>query len=289
MSEVNERAVDRLDNLNNIEPLLGSLRVLSLSTMQMAQNRIDTLHSYMDEYYRALSTFLSLLSEQAVSDLKQVNDTTNPATLIVLGSERGICGKYNKNLAELALEWKNKQTGEFNIIGFGARIQEALKQSGLPFQYQGSLSQGSRPRFQRANELATGWIQSFKKESIGSLEVLCFRKQTSSIYKPIFTRLLPVLIDWKTDQQSTWPPTIIEGDALELAKRTIEHLAVMIFYDLILESITAENIIRYNLLEEAKENVKEMVESLRVEIQIMKRQKITQQIQEISAGSGLTR
>lgn len=34
-----DHAETRLENLEAIEPLLGSLRVLSLSTMQMALNR----------------------------------------------------------------------------------------------------------------------------------------------------------------------------------------------------------------------------------------------------------
>ncbi|NLZ26868.1 MAG: hypothetical protein GX884_04755, partial [Chloroflexi bacterium] len=41
-----DRAEARLENLEAIEPLLGSLRVLSLSTMQMALNRQQSLKEY---------------------------------------------------------------------------------------------------------------------------------------------------------------------------------------------------------------------------------------------------
>lgn len=50
MSEGKERAGARLANLEAIEPLLGSLRVLSLSTMQMALNRQQSLTTYANRF-----------------------------------------------------------------------------------------------------------------------------------------------------------------------------------------------------------------------------------------------
>ncbi len=50
MSEGKERAQSRLENLKAIEPLISSLRVLSLSTMQMAMNRQSTLDEYATRF-----------------------------------------------------------------------------------------------------------------------------------------------------------------------------------------------------------------------------------------------
>ncbi len=46
-----DRAEARLENLEAIEPLLGSLRVLSLSTMQMALNRQQSLKEYKGRFF----------------------------------------------------------------------------------------------------------------------------------------------------------------------------------------------------------------------------------------------
>jgi hypothetical protein len=50
VSEGKERAQSRLENLQAIEPLISSLRVLSLSTMQMATNRQGMLDDYAERF-----------------------------------------------------------------------------------------------------------------------------------------------------------------------------------------------------------------------------------------------
>lgn len=285
MSGIDERAIERLENLDNIEPLLASLRILSLSTLQMAQNRIENLHLYKKEYERALAKFVSTLPKKDAAQIFQREIKSGINELVVLGSERGICGKFNKNLAAKAAEWVGMQTMSYQITAFGSRLQEALKQAGLKFLFLGSLSQGSKPRFDMAEKFIFSRLLDHEQGKISNLFILSYRRNKDSTAKSAFTRLIPTQIEIPKEDQSDWPPTIIEGDARSMAVRTMEHLAVINFYELILESIIAENDLRYNLLEEAKENVKEMMEALTIEVQMMKRQKITQQIQEIAVGA----
>jgi len=106
----------------------------------------------------------------------------------------------------------------------------------------------------------------------------------------MISKLLPISegLESLPGFEPEWPPPIVEGDPLPIIRQTLEHLAAIKFYELILESITAENAIRYNLLEEAKENTRALIETLTIEIQIQKRQAITQQILEMASSAGLT-
>lgn len=285
MSGINERAIERLENLDNIEPLLASLRILSLSTLQMAQNRIENLRLYKNEYERALAKFVTSLPKKDAAQLFQREIKSEINELVVLGSERGICGKFNKNLAAKADEWVRTHTAPYKITAFGSRLQEDLKQAGLKFLFLGSLSQGSKPRFDMAEKFIFSRLLDHEQGKISNLFILSFRRNKASTAKTAFTYLIPTQIELPKENLSEWPPTIIEGDGRSMAERTMQYLTVLNFYELILESIMAENDIRYNLLEEAKENVKEMMEALTIEVQMMKRQKITQQIQEIAVGA----
>lgn len=291
MSEVSERVRDRLDNLENIEPLLGSLRILSLSTMQMALNRKALMQTYKDEYYHILSLLQDALPKnevkQAISDN---NVPSGKVLLVVLGSERGICGMYNKNLASLASEWVDAQEGLYQVLTFGEKLRQSLKQVDIEFENQGVINQGAMPRYQKAQMMVNAWIKEYQREELREVNILSFRKPTSGFYKPVITRLIPSPegVDVKVLNTPAWPPPIIEGDPLLMIKRTIEHLTAINFYELILESIAAENALRFNLLEEARENTRELIESLVIEVQIAKRQAITQEMLELASGAGLT-
>ena len=65
MSEGKERAEARLSNLEAIEPLLGSLRVLSLSTMQMALNRQASLTEYAERFSLVAAQVRSLVGDKS--------------------------------------------------------------------------------------------------------------------------------------------------------------------------------------------------------------------------------
>jgi len=72
-----------------------------------------------------------------------------------------------------------------------------------------------------------------------------------------------------------------------LLEQIESHLLAIRFYQLILDAIAAENLYRYRLLEEAKENTSNLLEELTLAIQSERRKEITQQLQELLVGSGM--
>ena len=60
-------------------------------------------------------------------------------------------------------------------------------------------------------------------------------------------------------------------------------------YQYLLESIAAENQARFRLLDEARENTSALIDELKVQAQLEKRQVMTQQIQELAVSAGLVR
>ena len=84
-----------------------------------------------------------------------------------------------------------------------------------------------------------------------------------------------------------FPPPIIEGNPFRMMEQIDRHLLAIRFYQLILDAIASENLYRYRLLEEAKENTSNLLEELTLAIQSERRKEITQQLQELLVGSGM--
>ncbi|MFH1446006.1 MAG: FoF1 ATP synthase subunit gamma, partial [Chloroflexota bacterium] len=287
MSELSERSESRLENLKALEPLLGALRTLSLSTWQMALKRKDLVRQYKYNYYQILLHVLKVLPKNLMYDRQPEKKSSAAQLLVILGSERGICGHYNKHLAILANEWSQQQIHNFKIWSFGARVQQALKQTKITYEHQGSLSKGEFPQYRQAYQLVLQWIHDYKRSILDGVHILSFRKNEKGTYKPGVTTLLPTspLEEGIDFSKEYWPPILIQGDPIQILERTIQHLTSIEFFDLILDSIAAENAIRYSLLEEAKENTQELIDSLFMTIQVEKRQTITQQMQELAVGA----
>lgn len=295
MSEGKERASARLENLQAIEPLLASLRVLSLSTMQMAMNRQTMLDQYAERFNKVasqvkkhISQNLTAAPDEEVFDYRPIQQEQ---VLAVIGSTRGIVGQYNKNLVALAKEFSdNSQEVPVKILAFGQRIHTVLKQAGLDFISSGNLSSGSLPDYDNAATLIREWDKSFEAGSLTKVTVLSYkRKPDSNEYQPVFSELLPkkaedLVIE---EEEEGWPPPIIEGDPSLIFEKIESHIIAIQFYRLILDTVAAENMFRFRLLEEAKENTSTLLEELTLEVQANRRKEITQQLQELLVGSGM--
>ena len=296
MSEGKERAGARLANLEAIEPLLGSLRVLSLSTMQMALNRQQSLTTYANRFSLLAAQVHSLAGKKReqpeVEEDFGYKRKPRSHVLAVIGSSRGICGQYNKQLARLAAEHiAAEEKSPIKVLAFGSRVQRALIQEGVGFEGWETLAHGSMPDYDLAAKLMRGWEVGQRAGTLERVDILSFKKSSkSNSYHPVFTPLMPTnSTDFPEADTGDlpWPPPIIEGDPQRMLEQIDTHLLAIRFYQLILDAIAAENLYRFRLLEEAKENTSALLEELQLAIKSEHRKEITQQLQELLVGSGM--
>lgn len=297
MSEGNERAQSRLENLQAIEPLISSLRVISLSTMQMAMNRQATLDEYAGRFGEVADLVRKSVDRKPVIQESEEAFDFRPIqqhqVLAVIGSTRGIVGQYNKNLVRLTRQFlEENQSESIRVLAFGQRIQPLLRQEGISFTSQGNLSSGSLPDYDVAARLIRAWDRGLEEGSLNKIAILSYlRKESATDYQPALTELLPrkhdQLHDVDEEEHDSWPLPIIEGNPELIFEKIESHIIAIQFYRLILDSVAAENLFRFRLLEEAKENTSNLLEELTLEVRANRRKEITQQLQELLAGSGL--
>ncbi len=296
MSEGKERAEARLANLSAIEPLLGSLRVLSLSTMQMAINRQTTLSEYADQFALLAVQVREAVGAKSLKPQAEERFDFRPVhqkrVLAIIGSSRGICGQYNKQLAKLAAEHlEESRASATQVLAFGVRAHRSLSQEGVSFEARETLGRGSQPAYDLAGQLLREWTSDWQAGTLAEVAIISFRKnQVGAQYSAQLTAFLPAGSVTGSEgglRELPWPPPIIEGDPAAMLEQIESHLLAIRFYQIILEAIAAENLYRYRLLEEAKENTASLLEELTLAIQTERRKEITQQLQELLVGSGM--
>ena len=297
MSETLERLLSRLENLEAIEPLVSSMRILSLSTVQFAINRREFLETYQSEYLQIIAQLEALKKENPKKAFhwKKPDETMPVATgkklLIVLGSDRGIVGQYNRQLSSMAENWAGENP-QGQILSFGTRLISTMRQLlNIPFERGGTLVKGYSPDYERISPMIAEWQQAIDAGDIEAVEVLSFRNTRGSTYRPMVTPWLPLTDTFLRPELQTeiWPLPILEEDPALLMERIRTHMVTLTFYIMLFEAIAAENTSRYARLEEAKENLESLLSELSLEIQIGKRQAVTSQIQEIAVAAGLVK
>ena len=293
MSETIDQIIDRLENIRSVEPILGALRTIAMGNWKAALNR----RVWAMEYANRISDITHQIYPQVKNNLimaptKDLALTRTRVTIFVIGSERGLCGAFNRVLAEhtqqyLANAYQCDQQVRLQVAG--TRASRVLQRSGIVPEGTIKLSATAVPPFKMAEELALEWLGAYEAEELDRVEVIYNAYLGTGRYETRAVRLLPPEISGRMSDSilDAWPEPIIETNAGKLFLGVLlQHLTTRL-YAYLLESSASENSARFQLLEDARQNTERLVEELETEAAQAYRQAITLEIQNLAVRAGL--
>lgn len=294
MTQSFERAKTRFNNIKAIDPLLGALRTISMGAWQMALNKMARLEGYEEKYNQILVEILPHVEKQRLRKvkIKEKSPELADTILLIIGTERGLCGKFNDILIENTLSWiESEEIGSYQIWAMGSRMVSKLEQRDLDISWRNPLPSAEIASYQQAYLTTQNWLEQYESYAFNKFIVLFNQVGKGGSYRFSVFQLLPFEQQRKiTDLEETqkkWPRPIVETDPSGIYRRIIQHYVASSFYKILLRSAIAENAARYNLMQEAKDNAEEILEELNRVINAERKRQITQEMQELAAGAGL--
>lgn len=295
-----ERAQSRLDHIRTVAPILGALRTISLGSWKAALQQNHSVRRYGERLTAILPLVVPHLPSGRRAGLARLRaerpEAPSPqrvATLVV-GSERGLCGRFNTAVAERAEQYLARQGtagAQIELMALGSRLSRVLQRRQQPPDWSGALSLTTLPPYQMAFDMTSRWLLRYEARELDAVDVIYNAYQGPGRYQPTVMRLIPPQISAPEPGSSSerWPPPIIETDPLRLYTRLIEQQTTVSLYGVLLDSASAEHSTRYQLMETATQNADQLIAELTQVIQSARQEQITQEMQELAAGAGLIR
>jgi F-type H+-transporting ATPase subunit gamma len=109
-----ERIKDRLDNIESIRPIVSALKTIAASCWRMAIKRLEAARSYA----RQVEELISVVTPHLPS-LPSLGEGLRRAPcmgLVVMTSERGLCGGFNVSVLETAEDIISARRGDFSFL-----------------------------------------------------------------------------------------------------------------------------------------------------------------------------
>jgi F-type H+-transporting ATPase subunit gamma len=286
-----ENALERLENIRTVEPIASALRTVSLGTWQAALKRRTNVHRYGEELLSLLPALVSHLPRSA-RRWRRVDAPASRILMLVIGSERGLCGRFNAIAVERAMGYLQENASTravIELIALGSKVARGLAREGRPPDDARALSVTALPSPEMADGLAQGWLARYETGEIDAVDLIYNRYRGAGRYVPTVTRLIPPTFPPEEDRapEEVWPPPIIETDPARLHARIVAQWTAVRLYGVLLDSAAAEHSARYQLMDGATKNAERLIEELTLIVQTARRQAITQEMQELAAGAGL--
>lgn len=288
-----ERAQARLENIRSVQPILSALHTISLGSWQAALNHRGRVREYVERLEALLPEVMAHLpfSPPFFSARKRgerPEGTGGVKTVVlVIGSERGLCGRFNAAVVERAEAHLADRETDIELIALGGRVRRILERHGHQLVWSGALSITALPSFDLARALSHDWLSAYKARELDAVDLIYNVYRGLGSYEPMATRLIPHSLPQAEGMKEEETPTIIETDPTSLYTRVIEQLTTTRLYEILLESASAEHSARYELMGAATQNTDRLIAELTLAIQTARQRAITQEMQELAAGAGM--
>jgi F-type H+-transporting ATPase subunit gamma len=241
-------------------------------------------------YTEAIKRLVGEVSGDAgdyVSSLFASKSKSNKELLLVISSDRGLCGAYNGNVLRMAIKHVR------NVIenGHEVEIETAGKKSAAFFKFQKmapaeQFALGDKPSYEEVSRLADRYMEGFAAGKWDAVRVAYTRFESNSKQIAEIIQLLPLAPntgDETTDGTSAnydFSPSA-EEILDDLLPRSVKTALFQVFND----SIVSEQIMRMIAMKSATENANDIGRDLRRDYNRARQAQITTELTEIISGA----
>jgi len=276
----------RLKNLRGIEHLVRSMRAMAAIRWRRARHRLGQAETYAGEVERLLNVAIQYPSPLVLPSVR-VSPSPGTIGLVVITSDRGLCGAFNLSLVGFATDLiaREQELGHrVKIIALGRYGERFFSRSRHEVIYAHPLPLIHAVSFMETREIYERIEDLYQGGEFDQLYLIYNSFVSFGRYQRVEIRLLPPalvippLAEGKREH-------IIGSDTAELQRYLLaEHLAVQIHLGLV-ESMVSEQGARLQTMEAALNNIQDRIEGLVLQRNMARQESITQEVLEISAGA----
>ena len=207
---------------------------------------------------------------------------------MVFGSDQGLVGRFNDEVADFAIESLRKKPANPRIWTVGERVHGRLSDAGFS-----PVGQFAVPNSVRAIAPLVGQILVEAEgrrpgEGVAELHLYYNRPASGARYAPVTQRLLPLDASWqKTVLALKWPtqalPEVL-GDTTQTLQVLIREYLFVSLFRACAELLASENASRLAAMQRADRNIDDLLETLNGSFHRLRQASIDEELFDVSAG-----
>ena len=274
----------RILSVKSTQQITNAMKMVAAARLKKAQDRIETLRPYADKMEEILASIA--LRTNPESHPLLIQRPPEKVMLILLTSDKGLCGAFNQNIikaAELFIRNNRKKYSDIHLTIIGKKGHDFYKKRDTQI-YKNYIGVSGKLDFALAGKISVDLNERFLTEKADEIYLIYNRFHSAINQESTFNRLLPIA-----------PLEIPEDDfALEYLFEPTEteildgllfkNIETQIFRSL-LESEASELGARMTAMESATSNADDMIERLTLEYNRARQESITNELMEIIGGA----
>ena len=273
----------KIDGAGQVASVVSAMKAVAASSIAQYDDAVAAL----TDYHRTIELGLSVYFRQAalIEDLRPTPGTKAESGVIVFGSDQGLVGQFNNDLAEFVTATLKNIPGTKQIWVCGVRIQETLASAGIEIDGSfrlptsiGSIMQLVLDALKMVEPELPKWQQC-------GLYLINNRPITEATYEPISRRILPLDKAWlKARVKTQWPTKKLPEILGEVEEALLREYLVISIFQAGAESLAGENASRLAAMERAEKNVADLLAGLNQNYRRLRQSSIDEEMFDVISG-----
>jgi len=280
----------RIESTKNTQQITKAMKLVSAAKLRRAQHQIVNMRPYA-------STLLKLIADIAATHrvshpLMDAPAETKKVLLVVLTSDRGLCGAFNTNINKFAEAYHNTHKSTLEKLDFlfvGRRGVDFFARRGV--KGVDTITKLDKDvSYELASKVAERLMKDYLDGQYDEIRLIYNEFKSAISQTVVSERLLPI----DSSQNTFGEHNAIASFSADMIyepqpEMIIDQLLVKAFsiqvYRCMCESIAAEHGARMTAMENASNNAKEMISKYTLTYNKLRQEKITTELTEIVSGA----
>lgn len=274
----------KISSVKSTQKITKAMEMVAASKMRRAQDRMRLARPYAQK----IRTVIGHLNEANPDYRHPFLVTRDPKSIgiIIVSSDRGLCGALNTNVFKSTLtlmrEWQG-QGAQVNLCIIGSKALAFFRRLGLPL-LASVTGMGDKPHVKDLLGTVKVMLDAYREGKIDRLFMVNAEFVNTMTQKPTVTQLLPVVTEDASTLQEHWD-YIYEPNAAEILDGVLMRYIESQVYRGAVESVACEMAARMVAMKAASDNAGKLIGELQLVYNKARQAAITKELAEIVGGA----
>jgi F-type H+-transporting ATPase subunit gamma len=274
----------KIKSVQNTQKITRAMEMVAASKMRKAQERMRAARPYA-ERIRAVAAHLSLAHPEYKHPFLIARETIKRVGVVVVTSDKGLCGGLNTNVLRMVLarmkEWEGEKV-EIDVCAIGNKGLGFIQRIG------GNVSSqvtglGDAPHLEKLIGPVKVMLDAYAEGKIDALYVMFNRFVNTMKQEPTVQQLLPLSAE-ELGERKHWD-YLYEPDAPSVVDALLVRYIEALIYQAVAENMASEQSARMVAMKAASDNAGNVIDELKLIYNKTRQAAITKELAEIVAGA----
>jgi F-type H+-transporting ATPase subunit gamma len=295
----------RIKSATNISQITKAMEMVAASKMRYAQDMALSSRPYTEKMREVLTSIVEIIKKDITHFLLETpkksiqdEDAQSKILVVVLSSDKGLCGGLNSNLYRGLESWQESllqkdpeaRKARFEFITVGKKAKEHVMKT-QRFLLAEFSSFGDKPHYRDIMPLFDAVHDSFRTKEYQKIYIIFMEFISTIVQRLSVKQLLPIekssiesafeeimLEEKRPVKFEFYKDYIFEPNAKTIFNKLLPEYLGLYIYHIVLESIASEHSARMVAMKSAHDNATDVVKDLSLEYNRLRQQKITNEL-----------